>query len=172
MNLLACESLFCRTPNILIIFIHHLNIWLQIRFGEIISLLYFNPWASGTAGSDLPRVDLSHRPVYLTSHGPSGKSSLLRLLLARTKLRQQQGVSALLGPMNDEDDEPAVGGTDPGTSGAPQRSATVIAGLTAAINRVDPNFLPFLSTYWLAMPRAVAAGDFQVCVYSNSLLTL
>lgn len=131
----------------------------QIRFGEVISMLYFNPWATGAAGAGLLPVGLPHRPVYLTSHGPSGKTSLLRLLLARTKLRQARGVAALLGP-SEEEDADALAIPSGGTGAAASAAPPVPPPHGTPVN---PTFLPHLTTHWMAMPRLISATDFQVC---------
>jgi hypothetical protein len=147
----------------------------QVRYGELISALYFNPWAMGTSAYGLPAVGLSHRPVYLTSSGPSGKTSLLRLLLARTKLRHARGVAALSGPQDDDengDPAPGAGTADPPTLSMPVsrngRSSTALSshpvmllptGPIAA--PVDPKFLPHLTTHWIAMPRLMSAAELQ-----------
>ena len=139
-------------------------------------MLYFNPWATGAAGAGLPAVSLAHRPVYLTSHGPAGKSTLLRLLLARTKLRQAKGVAALLSPTSTEDDEAnaalrasgAATSEDPvaptmASGGAARRSSASLPTAPAApAPPVKPAFLPFLTTHWVSMPRTISAASFQV----------
>ncbi len=148
-----------------------------MRYGEIISLLYFNPWALGTAAYGLPAVGLSHRPVYLTSNGPSGKTSLLRLLLARTKVRHNRGVAALSNPQQDDDDvaaggaiatagdAPSLSNSRNGRSSTAMSSHPVMMLATGPIAApVDPKFLPHLSTHWIAMPRQMTAAELQISV--------